>query len=36
VVSGELLAEISARLEDAAEVRLGENGKNIGRHKAGL
>ena len=33
---GELLAEICAHLEDAAEERLGENGMNAGRHKAGL
>jgi hypothetical protein len=36
VAWGELLAKISAHLEDAAEERLGENGKNFGRHKAGL
>jgi hypothetical protein len=36
VALGELLAEISAHLEDAAEERLGENVKNVGRHKAGL
>ena len=33
---GELRAEICAHLEDAAEERLGENTKNVGRHKAGL
>jgi len=36
VASGKVLAEISAHLEDAAEERLGENGKNVGCHKAGL
>jgi hypothetical protein len=36
VALGELLAEISAHLEDAAEERLGENGKSSGRHEAGL
>jgi hypothetical protein len=36
VALGELLAEISAHLEDAAEERLGENGKDFGRQKAGL
>jgi hypothetical protein len=36
VALGELLAEISAHLEDAAEERLGDNGKNVSRQKAGL
>jgi hypothetical protein len=33
---GGATGEICAHLEDAAEERLGENGKNFGRHKAGL
>jgi len=35
-LGGVTVRDLSAHLEDAAEVRLGENGKNFGRHKAGL